>query len=58
VQHHADDGEHGGDVAGRAGQPQRVVDPELLHRTRGQGAGDGDQDGTGHAGGRDQPPAT
>ena len=38
--------------------PSGLSIPSLLHRPRGQGAGEDHQDGAGHAGGHDQPPAT
>ena len=58
VQQDPDDGEHRGDVTRRAGQPERVVDPHLLDRSRSQGAANDGQDEPGHAGDHDQAPAT
>jgi hypothetical protein len=57
VQHDADDRERAGDLAHRAGEPERVADPHLLQRSWAQGPAHHDQDQAGHAGGDDQPPA-
>ena len=45
MQQHTDDRERRGDRAGRAGQPEQVVDPQLLQRPGGEGAAHGGQDG-------------